>query len=298
MEKDFVKNNLAEHDQLEKAYQTDPDEFRAQLDDALNSNPSSETLNVWRARLSYQVLDTKRNVSLTQLLMLCIAVGLLIKMYLLPFIDDEWFIPRYSLVIVIAGLIAYFMLASESIHRVVVIALLILLGCSIYVAFLPGPFFDSQIVNPTFYAPKDSQSVLMALIHLPLFALSLLGISFMGENWRSTDHRIAYVGYLGEMLIYTLLILFGGAVLTLLTITLFSQIGLNIDDWYFNNIVVVGLATAPIVGTYLYDSIRHRERTFAPLLSNVFAPLFLITVVVYLIATVTGGKSPFTDRFL
>lgn len=84
--------------------------------------------------------------------------------------------------------------------------------------------------------------------------------------------------------------------LTVLTFVLFSNIGLNIEEWYTENVVVIGLATAPIVGTYLYDSIRYRERTFAPLLSNVFAPLFLITIIAYLIATAMSGKSPFTDR--
>lgn len=292
MEKDFINNNLAEHDQLEKAYQSEPDEFKAQLGDALKSNPSSETLKAWHARLSYQVPEKIRKVSLIQLLMLCLVVGLLIKIHALPFINAGWFISRYAMAIVIGGLILYFLLASDNIHRVVVIAVALLLSCAIYVAFLPGPIVTAPASNST----AHSASVLMALIHFPMFALSLLGLSFMGENWRSTDYRLAYIGYLGEMLIFTLLILAGGVVLTLLTVVLFSNIDLDIENWYSENVVVIGLATAPIVGTYLYDSIRFRERTFAPLLSNVFAPLFLITIIAYLIATVMSGKSPFTDR--
>ena len=292
MEKDFVQSNLAEHVRLERAYQAEPEEFKAQLEGALINNPSSETLRVWHARLSYQMPEKKRKVSLTQLLVMCMVVGLLIKIHALPFIDGNWFIPRYASAIVVAGLILYFLLASESIHRAVVIAAVVFLCCVAYVAFLPGPAATLRVLYSVEYSP----SVLMALIHFPIFALSLLGISFMGENWRSTNHRLAYVGYLGEMLIYTLLILFGGVVLTILTLVLFLNIGLSIEEWYYENIVVVGLATAPIVGTYLYDSIRHREGKFAPLLSNVFAPLFLITIITYLIATVMSGKSPFTDR--
>jgi len=292
MEKDFIQNNLLEHDQLEQAYQSTPHEFEAQLDEALKNHPNSETLRVWQARLSYQAPEKKRNVSLTQLLLLCMAVGILVKIHALPFIEDEWFVSRYVPVIVISGLILYFLLAADTVHRAVVIAVIVLLCCLIYVAFLPGPFVSGPYVDTA----QDSHSVIMALIHFPLFALSLLGISFVGENWRSTDHRLAFVGYLGEVLIYTLLILIGGMVLTALTIALFSSIGLDIEQWYTDYVVVIGLASAPIVGTYLYDSIRDRESTFAPLLSNVFAPLFLITVVGYLIATVASGKSPFTDR--
>lgn len=292
MEKDFIKSNLDEHHRLEQAYRTEPDVFKAQLVQALSSYPSCETLRVWHARLSYQASEKKRVVSIFQLLALCITVGLLIKIYELPFIRDDWFIPRYASVIVITGLILYFLLASESIHKVVMIAVIAFLGCVLYVGFLPGP----NVTTPAIYSAAHSQSVLMAFIHFPIFSLSLLGICFMGENWCSTEYRLAYVGYLGEVLIYTSLILLGGVVLTMLTIVLFSNIGLNIEEWYSENVVVIGLATAPIVGTYLYNSIRYREKTFAPLLSNVFAPLFLITVVAYLVATVMSGKSPFTDR--
>jgi len=292
VDKDFIQNNLLEHDQLEQAYHTAPDEFKAQLDDALNNNPDSETLKAWQARLSYQAPEKKRKVSLTQLLLLCLAVGLLVKMHALPFIVDDWFIPRYVPVIVISGLILYFLLAADTVHSAVMIAAVVLICCLIYVAFLPGTYITWSYSETA----SDSQSIIMALVHFPLFALSLLGISFVGENWRSTDHRLAFVGYLGELLIYTLLILFGGIVLTVLPIALFSSIGFYIEQWYTAYVVVIGLAAAPIVGTYLYDSIRDRESTFAPLLSNVFAPLFLITVVGYLIATVASGKSPFTDR--
>jgi len=287
MEKDFIQSNLLEHDQLEQAYQTSPDAFKAQLEDALNNNPYSETLSVWQARLSYKAPEKKRNVSLAQLLLLCLIVGMLVKIYALPFITDDWYFPRYAVISVIFGLIVYFMIAADKVHLVALMALAVLLGCCIYVAFLPGPFVDGE---------ADSHSVVMALIHFPMFALSLLGICFVGEHWRSADHRLAFVAYLGELLIYTLLILIGGMVLTGITIALFSSIGFNIEQWYGENIVVIGIASAPIVGTYLFDSIRDRESTFAPLLSNVFAPLFLITVIGYLMATVASGKNPLTDR--
>jgi len=53
MEKGFIQNNLLEHDRLEQAFQTAPDEFKTQLEEALVNNPSSATLRVWQARLSY-----------------------------------------------------------------------------------------------------------------------------------------------------------------------------------------------------------------------------------------------------
>jgi len=41
---------------------------------------------------------------------------------------------------------------------------------------------------------------------------------------------------------------------------------------------------------------RVPKSKFASILSNVFSPLFLVTVLVYLAAATYQGKSPFTDR--
>lgn len=97
------------------------------------------------------------------------------------------------------------------------------------------------------------------------------------------------------MAIFAVLIVLGWIDLTGLTLGLFSVIGFSIDRWYMNYIVVLGLVSAPVVATYIYDISYERSR-FASILSNVFSPLFLITVIAYLGATVYQGRTPFTDR--
>jgi hypothetical protein len=118
----------------------------------------------------------------------------------------------------------------------------------------------------------------------------------MSDQWNNVESRINFVRYVGEMGIYSVLILLGGMILTALTLGLFSLIELRIEKWYMEYIVVLGLVSAPLVATYLFDSIQNQQSKFAPILSNVFSPLFLITVLAYLAATFFQGKSPFTDR--
>ena len=98
----------------------------------------------------------------------------------------------------------------------------------------------------------DSASITMALIHIPMFSLSLLAMSFMSNNWKTTESRLGFIRYLGEMGIFTVLILLGGIVLTGLTLGLFSAIGFSIEKWYMNYVVVLGLVSSPIVATYIY----------------------------------------------
>jgi len=55
------------------------------------------------------------------------------------------------------------------------------------------------------------------------------------------------------------------------------------------------LVSSPIVATYLYDNI-FGESKISILISNVFSPLFLVTAIVYLLAVLYQGGSPYLDR--
>ena len=142
----------------------------------------------------------------------------------------------------------------------------------------------------------DSASIVMSQIHLPMLLAWLLALSYMADDWKNPEARLRYIRYVGEMVIYATLILFGGIVLTSLTIGLFSLIGLEIERWYMEHVVVWGLIASPLVATYLYDVILNRESRLATLIANIFAPLFLITVVAYLMAMLYAQKSPYSDR--
>jgi hypothetical protein len=48
--------------------------------------------------------------------------------------------------------------------------------------------------------------------------------------------------------------------------------------------------------TYLFDAVFNRRTAIAPVLARVFAPLFLVMVVIYLIVTFVEGENPFIDR--
>ena len=58
--------------------------------------------------------------------------------------------------------------------------------------------------------PKSSIGFLVLLCLLPLFTLSLLSVSFMGDSWKSVASRLNFIRYLGEVGIYSALILLGG----------------------------------------------------------------------------------------
>jgi len=94
----------------------------------------------------------------------------------------------------------------------------------------------------------------------------------------------------------TTLILIAGAIMTAITINLFSLIGFNIEEFYFNNFGIFGLAAAPIVGTCLTQTNPQLVGKVSPVIAKLFSPLVAAMLVVYLIAIVYSGKDPYNDR--
>lgn len=282
MPQNLIIENLSRPDILESAYRKAPEDFEPLLKDALKQHPESETLLVWHARLTHVVGPAQKTISMYLIFMLCLIAWGLTKLPQFSNIDGNWYYPRFVPLIVIGTVVLYFLFCSKSRKTTKLIVVGGMLCSIAYLLFLPNSL--------------DSASIVMALIHLPLVYLSILALSFTSEGWNIVEVRLNYVRYLGEMGILTVLILLGGMVLTVITFSLFDLIDLSIEQWYLENIVVLGLVSSPVVATYLFDVIQNRQSKFASILASVFSPLFLLTILVYLAAAFYQGKSPFTDR--
>lgn len=282
MSDNLILDNLDQPEILEEAYRNYPDKFEFDLAEAINQNDDSETLKVWHARLIYLPSIMTQKPPVGFLISLCLVSGFFIKLPSFFPIIGEWYYPRFIPLIITTALAGYFLNTAASNTKFLKINLSGVAFCIAYLLLLPKS--------------SGSASITMALIHLPLFSFSLLAISFMSEKWNSVGSRLDFIRYVGEMGIYSVLILLGGMVLTGITLGLFSLIGLSIAQWYMEYVVVLGLVSSPLVATYLFDSIQNRQSKFAPILANVFSPLFRITILAYLLATFYQGKSPFTDR--
>ncbi|WP_347985950.1 hypothetical protein [Methylomonas sp. AM2-LC] len=267
---------------LENIYQTKQSQFLTWLDEATDKYPESETLRVWKARLAYSKSLTadKSETKIFYVILIALFAGTLVKLHGLWFVNEDWYLKRFVSVIVIGSLISYFLSADSTLDKR--IPILGVLLCITVLILIPNT--------------KDSQSIIMALLHMPYVMLSLLAFTFMHGNWQSSHAKLLFVRYLGEMLIYASIILLGGIVLTLLTYALFSLIHIRIEEWYMSYVVVYGLVASPVVATYIYDVVLGRESRLATIIANIFSPLVLITVCAYLLVIISQGKSPYSDR--
>jgi|CXWL01.1.fsa_nt_gi hypothetical protein len=275
-----ITQHADEPEALEALYRRDPALFSRSLADAMRAVPDSPVLRTWQARLTYREpvdqVATRRGVTLVILLALLCGAAIRLPALLLTV---DWYYPRFAPMIVIVGLCTYFWIANPD-RRRIIIGLGVALNVGIYVSVLPG-FADS---------------VVMALIHLPIVFWGLLGVAYTGNAWRDTDARIRYIRYNGEMVILVALVGAGGMVFSLLTVALFEMVMKNSAEQYFENIGVFGIAAVPVVATYLYDVVFHRRTGIPAVLARVFAPLFLVMSTAYLSVAFLGGQNPFLDR--
>jgi hypothetical protein len=143
---------------------------------------------------------------------------------------------------------------------------------------------------------KKSDTLTLSCLHLLLFLWGILGFTFVGGPGNKVKRRLSYLKYNGDLIVMTTLILIAGAIMSGVTIGLFNLIGLHIEKFYFDYVVVFGLAAVPMVGTFLTQVNPQLVGRVSPVIARIFSPLVTVMLVIYLGAIVYSGKDPYQDR--
>jgi hypothetical protein len=271
--------------ELETAWRENADAFTEWFDAIWLERPDSPLLQAWQARLYYNESrpqdDKSRNLLLPTIFISVIAWAIA-KLPAYIDLDEQWFYPRFIPWLVIGAMVMWFNLRDGSGRRMLQYSVGALGIVLLYLQFFP------------WY--RNSDSLLMASLHLPMILLTLLGFVFARGHWGSLHARMAFVRYLGELLIFTSLVLLGGGVLTALTLGLFGLVGIRLEEWFFEHVVLWGAMSAPLVATWVWDQVMLRQSRLASIIANVFSPLFLLMTSLYLLVLLGEDRSPFQDR--
>lgn len=280
-----ISASLNDPQQLEKMYRADKAAFKKIFNAqyaALSGNPVADC---WYERLNYEQ-DTGSRSSKKELFIiitLAVLAGCISKLPAWLGIDEDFFYPRNVGFILFPFLSAYFAWRNQLKKG----TLLLMLG-----ATLAGLIF----INLLPHSGTGSDTLDLSCIHLILFLWALLGWAFVGQLKNDAAHRLGFLKYNGDLVVMTTLILIAGALLSAATIGLFSLIGLNIESFYFENIVRFALPAAPIMASYLTQVNPSLVGKVSPVIARIFSPLVLVMLVIYLGAMVYSGKDPYTDR--
>jgi hypothetical protein len=131
-----------------------------------------------------------------------------------------------------------------------------------------------------FAAGGDTEA--LSALHLPIATWLLVAFAYVGGRWFTSDHRMDFVRFSGELFIYYVLIALGGGVLTAFTVMLFGVIGVEAEVIIGGWLVPCGAAAALIVAAWLVEAKQSVIESMAPVLTRLFTPLFTAVLLAFL----------------
>lgn len=282
--RDKIQSHLENPAQLEKLYRTNKTTFKREFSSLYPSLKGNKLADFWHERLHYEhnEIQSGSRKDIVFILIICAIAGLIAKIPALFSIDEEFFYPRNIGFIIFPALSAYFAWKNKISRGKILV---------IIAAILTGLFFINSLPNV-----KSSDTLTLSCIHLVLFLWSILGYSFVSGSGINNEKRLDYLKYNGDLIVMTTLILIAGGIMTGITIGLFSLIGLQIEQFYFDYFGIFGLASAPIIGTYLTQTNPQLVGKVSPIIARIFSPLVLFMLLIYLTAIIYLGKDPYQDR--
>jgi Domain of unknown function (DUF4153) len=155
----------------------------------------------------------------------------------------------------------------------------------------------ATVANAFPFSPSpQSHTQVLTVIHLPIALWLAVGVAYVGGRWRGSERRMDFVRFTGELFIYYVLIALGGAVLIGLTFTLFRAIGIDVESQVQGWIVPCGIAGATVIATWLVEAKQSVIENMAPVLTRIFAPLFALVLLTFLVTMVWTGRGIDVER--
>ncbi len=282
--KDKILENIDNLKELERLYRENKLRFKLEFNQLYPELAGDKLADCWNERLNFesQEISWGSRTDLVFIILVSLLAGIIAKLPAFLNFDPEQFYMRNAGFIFLPFLCVWFIWKQQMQRSRILIIALIMLSGLVFINFLPGS--------------QNSDTLILSCIHLAFILWLVLGFSFLGKNHDDYSRRIDFLKYNGDLAVITAIILIAGAILTGITIGLFSLIGSDISRIYQEYVAVFGLAAAPIVGTYLVQTNPQLVGKVSPIIAKLFTPLVLITLVFYLFAILFSGKDPYNDR--
>ena len=277
-----IQEYLNQPNELEKLYRKDSEQFKARFNELYPSVEHTDIVNVWYERLNYRedMLSEFNRKDFIGAILIALLSGLSSRL-VFYFIQENLINPINS-IFTIMGFISIYFIVKNQLSKKLLLILLTLFGFVVWNV--------NSIQNPS------SDVSILVYLHVPIFMWIVIGASYLSDEYRNNQKRLTFLRFNGEFIVLYTIMAISGIILTGITMQLFTMINLDISEFYFTNIVLIGVASVSILTTYLVDLNFNFVRNIAPLIAKLFGPLVLITLILFMIMVIITGQNPFIDR--
>lgn len=279
-----IKNHIDDPAYLENLYRKNKSDFKTAFIAVYHEMPDSVPAKIWHERLNYESNSIYWGTQ-SELYFVVIAsflAGFIAKIPNLFSISEDFFFPRNIGFIIFPFLTAFFIWKTKVSIKITAILAACIVVSLIYINLLP----DNQ----------ESDTLLLACIHLPILLWMLLGVAFSGNEIRNFNRRLEFLRFNGDGIVMIGILAIACGIVTGVTFGLFELIGINIQQFFENYLVVFGLPAIPIVATFLTYTNPQLVNKVSPIIAKLFSPVVLVMLLVYLGAIIYSGKDPYNDR--
>ncbi len=202
--KEQIKSNLDNPNQLEKLYRENKTAFKKEFNNLYPDIKENTTAQIWNERLNFESEEISWGTK-NELVFVIIAsfiAGFIAKLPQFFGFADEFFYPRNIAFVVFPLLAAYFAWKQNVSTKKIVIASIAILISVLFINFLPDN--------------NQSDTLILACIHLPLFLWAVLGFTYLGKDIKNNQRRLDFLRYNGDLVVMTTIILIAGGLFTVL----------------------------------------------------------------------------------
>lgn len=270
--------------ELEKRYRKNKSSFTKSFNELYPSIKGNPLADAWHERLNFESEGVQWGTKADWIFILIAGAiaGTLAKLPAFFTLQEDTFYARNLGFVVFPFLCAYFIRKNKLPLSSLLFPVASILVAAVYINLLPSQ--------------PERDTVNLACLHLPLFLWGILGLVFAGPSRKDLSKRLGYLQYNGETIIVGGILILAGGILSGITIGLFSLIGIDITEVYFEYIAVYGLAAAPLLATLITHTNPELVNKVPPIVAKIFSPLVLIMLSSYLVAIAYAGKDPYSDR--
>ncbi len=194
--------------------------------------------------------------------------------------DD--FFQRNIAFVIFPVLMAYFSKKNRlRINKILFPFLAILLSVC-YINYFPG--------NP------QSDTFILACIHLPIFLWTVLGYVFISGDMKDPYGKTDFLRWNGNLLVMAVILVLSGALFSGITVGLFNLLGFDIIEFYMEHIAIWGLAAIPVVASYLVQHNPQLVNNISPVIARIFTPIVFLTLLIFLGAMMVSKENIYHDR--
>lgn len=278
--KEQIIQSINDPEMLEILFRKDKTAFIRDFDEATGGIDTS-LVKFWQIRLKNterirQHPSLKTGFVVMAGISIMIALLVRLPLFLISMAPEEFYL-RNLCILIFSGLTAWFIIRNKIADRKRILLLALLtLTLIIFMNLLPE---------------KQTDISILAFMHIPLFMGFIFAMAYISFDISNTAKVSGFIRYCGELAIMIGLLAIAGAILSGMTIGMFEIIGMKIEQFYMENVGIIGLAVLPVIAAWLIDLYPGITDRIAPVIARIFTPLVLIAASSYLVALSISGIS-------